>query len=205
MKNARWTALLPLAVVCLLVASGCTRKPKIDLTGMRGSPNGVQPGGTTFTEWPDQGFEDGTGTPDGPGGFGPLDEPVDGGEGGPGSIIPTQERWAQVVVYFAYDSAALGPAERPKLVTLAQHLGQHSGYHVVIEGHCDERGSDEYNRALGETRALVVRDFLLTQGTAGGRIETISYGEERPVSPLAETEREHQKNRRAEFVIGTRR
>jgi peptidoglycan-associated lipoprotein len=125
--------------------------------------------------------------------------------GGAGSITPTQERWASVVVYFAYDSAAIGPAERPKLETLASHLKEHADYAVVVEGHCDERGSDEYNRALGETRALVVRDYLVTLGVGQERIETVSYGEEKPAVGGATNESDHQKNRRAEFVIGTRR
>ncbi len=123
-----------------------------------------------------------------------------------GRIVPTAEskRWSSVKVYFAYDSAAIGPAERPKLEKLSQHLMQHPSYSVVVEGHCDERGSDEYNRALGETRALSVRDYLITLGINGNRIETVSYGEDRPAVGTANSESEHRENRRAEFVIGIR-
>lgn len=121
-----------------------------------------------------------------------------------GTIVPIKQRWADVVIYFAYDSAAIGPAERPKIDTLGKHLLEHPTYSVVVEGHCDERGSDEYNRALGECRALVVRDYLISLGVEGSRLETISYGEERPVEVNAEGEGGHQKNRRAEFVIGIR-
>ncbi|MBT4821473.1 MAG: OmpA family protein, partial [Lentisphaerae bacterium] len=121
-----------------------------------------------------------------------------------GTIEQTTERWADVVVFFAYDSAAIGPAERPKLDGLGKHLLEHPTYSVVVEGHCDERGSDEYNRALGECRALVVRDYLISLGIEGTRLETISYGEERPRKVGAEGEGGHQENRRAEFVIGIR-
>lgn len=122
-----------------------------------------------------------------------------------GTIEPVALRWAEVKVYFAYDSAALGPSERPKLETLSQHLMEHPQYSVVVEGHCDERGSDEYNRALGECRALVVRDYLITLGVAAARVETISYGEERPDIPDAVGEQQHRENRRAEFVIGIKK
>jgi len=114
-------------------------------------------------------------------------------------------KWDGVVVYFAFDSAAVGPSERPKIEALAKHLADHPDYAVVVEGNCDERGSDEYNRSLGESRALAVRDYLVQLGVQTERLETVSYGKERPVVPHASTETEHQKNRRAEFVIGIRK
>lgn len=141
---------------------------------------------------------------DGGGGWestkGTLTTPI----GAEGTIKPIDQRWAEVVIFFAYDSAAIGPAERPKLETLGKHLLEHPTYSVVVEGHCDERGSDEYNRALGECRALVVRDYLISLGVDGARLDTISYGEERPKIVNADGEGGHQENRRAEFVIGIR-
>ncbi len=123
-----------------------------------------------------------------------------------GSIRPIRDqRWEAVKVYFAYDRSTIGTSERPKVEALADYLRAHPTYSVVVEGHCDERGSDEYNRALGERRALAVRDYLVNLGIAPSRIETVSYGEERPAVPNATTELEHAKNRRAEFVIGVRR
>ena len=74
----------------------------------------------------------------------------------------------------------------------------------MIEGHCDDRGSDEYNRALSERRSLAVRDYLVTLGIAAERMHTVSYGEDRPAVADAVTEADHQLNRRAEFLIGTR-
>lgn len=113
-----------------------------------------------------------------------------------------EKRWEGVSVYFAYDRATVGAAERPKVETLATFLKDHPNYYVIIEGHCDERGSDEYNRALGERRALAVRDYLVSLGIADSRIQTLSYGEERPALPDATTEAQHAKNRRCEFVLG---
>ena len=107
-----------------------------------------------------------------------------------------------MAVYFAYDRSTVGASERSKVETLADFLEEHPRYYVVIEGHCDERGSDEYNRALGERRALAVKEYLTTLGIAGDRIRTVSYGEERPAVPDATTEAKHALNRRAEFLLG---
>ncbi len=133
----------------------------------------------------------------------PLGAPV---QPRPGSIVPIKDlRWKGVVVYFAYDSSAVGTAERPKLEALANYLKAHPAYSVLVEGHCDQRGSEEYNRALGERRALAVKDYLVGLGIDPSRIDTISYGEDRPVIANPKTEADYQKNRRAEFVIGIRR
>ncbi|MBN2450710.1 MAG: OmpA family protein [Lentisphaeria bacterium] len=206
-----WIRSLAAAAVVLgfLSATGCARRPKLDLTGLRGSApgggEGVAGAGADFGGGLGE-FKPFVGTealgPSG-GGWTATDQPLTDGSGG--GIVPTQERWASVVVYFAYDSAAIGPAERPKLETLAGHLKEYANYAVIVEGHCDDRGSDEYNRALGEQRALVVRDYLMSLGITGDRLETVSYGEERPAVPNATSESQHGRNRRAEFVIGTRR
>ena len=87
---------------------------------------------------------------------------------------------------------------------MAKYLLENTQYHVIVEGHCDERGSDEYNRTLGERRALAVKDYLVNLGVGAERIETVSYGEEKPAVPDATTDSQHGKNRRAEFVIGIR-
>jgi peptidoglycan-associated lipoprotein len=77
---------------------------------------------------------------------------------------------------------------------------EHPEVNILIEGHCDERGTDEYNLALGEKRALAARDFLVNFGIAKSRISVVSYGEERPVDPRS-NEEAWSKNRRDEFVI----
>jgi peptidoglycan-associated lipoprotein len=83
-------------------------------------------------------------------------------------------------VYFDYDQATLGDEARQQLARSARFLAEHPQFLVTLEGHCDERGTDEYNLALGERRAVSVRDYLGSLGVPAGRLRTVSYGEERP-------------------------
>ena len=103
-------------------------------------------------------------------------------------------------VYFSYDSAQISPEERSKLETVAQHLRANPSSRLVIEGHCDERGSREYNLSLGERRALAARAYLIGLGIDGGRLQTKSYGSERPVA-FGHDESAWRMNRRAEFLL----
>ena len=103
-------------------------------------------------------------------------------------------------VYFALDSYVLTPAEVSKVGQVAQHLQLNTGHVLVIEGHCDERGSNEYNLSLGENRALSVRTRLIELGIAADRIQTRSYGEEKPAVAGA-GEAAWSLNRRAEFSL----
>ncbi len=135
----------------------------------------------------------------------PLTEPLPAATEDAGMAAGTERRWEGVAVYFAYDRSTIGSGERAKVEALADYMQDKPNTYVVVEGHCDERGSDEYNRALGERRALAVRDYLESLGISPDRIQTVSYGEERPAVPDATTEAQHAKNRRAEFLIGTTR
>lgn len=83
-------------------------------------------------------------------------------------------------VFFAYDSSELSAAAQATLDLQAQWLRSFPSATIRVEGHCDERGTREYNLALGERRANSVREYLISQGVNAGRIETISYGKERP-------------------------
>ena len=103
-------------------------------------------------------------------------------------------------IYFAYDSSELTDAARSTLKANADVLKQHAQINVAIEGHCDERGTIEYNLALGERRAASVRDYLTSLGLARNRMRVITYGEERPVDP-GHSESAWSKNRRAAFVL----
>jgi peptidoglycan-associated lipoprotein len=85
-------------------------------------------------------------------------------------------------VFFTVDSSSLSPEAQQTLTRQAQWLNQYSQYNFVIEGHADERGTREYNLALGARRAAATRDFLIAQGVNPQRIRTISYGKERPVA-----------------------
>lgn len=103
-------------------------------------------------------------------------------------------------VYFAFDSSNLSSESQAKLNNLADHLQKNASVTVQIEGHCDERGTVQYNLALGERRALAVKGFLTNLGVGDNRITTISYGEEKPVD-VGHDESAWSKNRRAEFVL----
>ena len=103
-------------------------------------------------------------------------------------------------VYFDYDSSALGGNAQGTLLRQAGFLNANPSLTITIEGHCDERGTREYNLALGERRASAARDFLLAQGVDQARIKVISYGKERPVAS-GSTETSWSKNRRAATVL----
>ena len=102
-------------------------------------------------------------------------------------------------VLFDYDSARVRPSEVSKIDAVAAYLKSNPGK-LVIEGHCDERGTAEYNRALGERRALAARGELINLGIDASRISTISYGKDRPAE-MAHDEAGWGKNRRCEFVV----
>ncbi len=103
-------------------------------------------------------------------------------------------------VLFAYDSSQVSGSERAKIEAVASHLKQNSTHAVILEGHCDERGSREYNMALGERRALAVRTYLIGLGIASDRTQTKSFGEEKP-SALGHDPASQSQNRRGEFVL----
>jgi peptidoglycan-associated lipoprotein len=104
------------------------------------------------------------------------------------------------IVFFDYDSAELQEAARAALRTNADLLNSSISWVITIEGHCDERGTAEYNLGLGERRAFAARNYLLELGIAAQRVRTVSYGKEFPFDP-AHDERAWAQNRRAHFVI----
>lgn len=103
-------------------------------------------------------------------------------------------------VLFAYDSSQVGASERGKIEAVGSHLKQNAAHAVIVEGHCDERGSSEYNLALGEQRALAIRSYLAGLGIESDRIQTKSMGEEMPAVP-GHDEGAWSQNRRGEFVL----
>lgn len=104
-------------------------------------------------------------------------------------------------IYFEFDSIRLSPDAQEILAKKAVWLRANSRASATIEGHCDNRGTNEYNLALGEGRAQSAKAFLVDLGIDSSRLKTISYGEERPID-RAETEEAWNRNRRASFVLG---
>ena len=103
-------------------------------------------------------------------------------------------------IYFSYDKDLIGTSEKNKLDQIANYLKENPVLGLIIEGNCDERGSQEYNRALGERRALNVKNYLMSCGVADERLRTISYGEDNPVVN-GSGENIWRKNRRADLVV----
>lgn len=102
-------------------------------------------------------------------------------------------------LYFKFDQSIVSPDEEAKVNAVIQYLQSNPGTGVVIEGNCDSRGTDEYNRALGERRALAAQEMMVGAGIDSSRIKTLSYGEEKP-AVQGNTEEAHAGNRRDEFI-----
>lgn len=133
----------------------------------------------------------GSGGIDGMGGGLAMGDRFTGGTEHPGMFAP---------VYFDYDSSQIADTERGKIETVSSHLKSNDSVAVIIEGNCDERGSNEYNLALGERRAQAIRDYLASLGIGADRIQTKSYGEEKPVN-AGHDEEAWAVNRRGDFVL----
>jgi peptidoglycan-associated lipoprotein len=105
-------------------------------------------------------------------------------------------------VHFDYDSTIIRSGEKSKVAHVADYLKGNPSVAVEVDGHCDERGTDEYNRALGERRALALREELVRLGVDSSRVDTVSFGRDKPVD-TGHSEASHAKNRRGEFVVLT--
>ncbi len=125
--------------------------------------------------------------------------PSETGNVPPPPVESTGERLALVDAFFDFDDFSLRQDAKSALEKDGKYLEKNSGMKAVIEGHCDERGSVEYNLALGEKRARAAKDYLVSYGIPGGRLTTISYGKERPFES-GHDEEAWAKNRRAHVV-----
>jgi peptidoglycan-associated lipoprotein len=103
-------------------------------------------------------------------------------------------------IHFAFDSSLLSEQDQQMLNSKADYLRANPDITITIEGHCDDRGMDDYNIALGERRAESVKIYLVNLGIATSRLKTVSYGEKRPIA-MGRNEVSWAKNRRAQFVI----
>lgn len=115
-------------------------------------------------------------------------------------IEAAKKRFLNQNIHFEYDSSALTSMAKMLLKEKADWLNDNPGAYVTIEGHCDERGTTEYNLALGERRANAAKNYLKDLGISASRLSTISYGEERPLD-AGNNENAWRKNRRAQFIL----
>ncbi len=135
-------------------------------------------------------------------------EPPPGPPGGAGvgsrSIVPGSQQDLEASagdrVFFAFDRSDISPEARQILTRQADWLRRYPNVTVTIEGHCDERGTREYNLALGERRAQAVKNVLVASGISASRMSTISYGKERP-AVVGSSDESYAQNRRAVTVV----
>lgn len=115
--------------------------------------------------------------------------------------IPNRDEFRAQTVYFDFDKSNIKPGEVKKLEEVARRMKSNfQGKAVRIEGHCDERGTEEYNRALGDRRAFSIREKLVQLGLDPEMVPTISFGEEKPADP-GHNDEAFRKNRRGEFIL----
>ncbi len=188
---------LALALAATLATTGCKHTP-MKVTPIYGSqaPNvGGENGGPTIGGGGVMGGDGGgTGinTSQGGGNTTGLDE----FEG----MIKDPAALAAHTIHFAFDSAAIKKSEDSNVSAVASALSGSANDKLLIEGNCDERGTEEYNRALGERRALAAREALAKRGVSPDRIRTISYGKDKPTDP-GHDDAAWSKNRRADFIL----
>ena len=118
----------------------------------------------------------------------------------PANTVQDRAALAAYTVHFKFDSAVVQDSEQSNLSAVAAALTSDTSVKLLIEGNCDERGTEEYNRALGERRALALREALAKAGVDPARVRTISYGKDKPVDP-GHDESAFAKNRRGDFVL----
>jgi peptidoglycan-associated lipoprotein len=112
-----------------------------------------------------------------------------------------REKYKAQTVYFDFDRANVKASEAAKVQEVASKFkGEDGATDLLVEGHCDERGTEEYNRALGERRALAIRELLVAAGVPADRVHTVSFGKDKPIVPL-QSEAAYSKNRRGEFIL----
>lgn len=195
MKTKNWFSLLACVLVLTsFVTVGCKKKP----VGVTPLPN-AKSGGSVGDLPPGGILPGGDGTGGSTGGSGATGYPA--GAGHPG-WMEDRETLKTETVYFDYDSSTIKPSEKSKIETVAGYLKSHSSAAVKVEGNCDERGTEEYNRALGERRALAIREYLINSGITPATVDTVSYGEDKP-AVQGNNEAAWKKNRRGEFVVLT--
>jgi peptidoglycan-associated lipoprotein len=179
-----------LALAVIMASTGCKHKP-VGVTAIpgQGTSNVGNPGlaptynGNTYG-----------------GGTGVGSQPIAASGYNPDNFTQDHDKLAANTIHFAYDSAVIRDSDQANLQAVGQELQANPGEQLLIEGNCDERGTEEYNRSLGERRALAAREALAKQGIDPSRVHEISYGKDKPADP-GHDEAAWSKNRRDDFVV----
>ncbi len=223
MNTGRLHSITMMAALVLAVAAGCKSQRAVDVTHIPEKetvdgkkPGSSNPGGTN-------GGNTGGGLGNGNTGSGngdpvvttnnnnPLNPNPNTGQNSkddrnrdlssrPGNYVEDREMLKTQAVHFDYDSAAMRPADNGKVALVVRYLQAQPAFYLLVEGHCDERGTEQYNLTLGQRRAQAVRDTLMKFGINPERVQTISFGEKVPVVESNDGV-SYQENRRGEFVV----
>jgi peptidoglycan-associated lipoprotein len=204
MKLIKFSHVLVLGLVLSLPAVGCKKKP-VGLTALpKPAYSGLKDSGPSqpFTSTP----------PINPNPVGQGDTPITDKplppSGPQGQINPdVRKDWprnAEILradtVHFDFDSSVVKASEKSRVEAVAEYLKANPNNALEIDGHCDERGTEEYNRSLGERRALALREAVAQLGIDASRIDTVSYGKDKPADP-GHDETAWRQNRRGEFLV----
>ncbi|MCX8108730.1 MAG: OmpA family protein [Verrucomicrobiae bacterium] len=210
MKRAVFLPFFVVGLTLVLGAAGCKNPPKgvtqIPTVTSRPVPGTVDRQGpiatTPTTPTPGTGAQlrpdesiTSVKLPESPSGYAQpsIDELIEG-------MVADTNYFRAQTVYFDFDSSLIKTTEYPKIHAVGDALKSRTDTKLMIDGHCDERGTEEYNRALGERRALAIREALIKYGIAPERMSTRSWGEDRP-AVLGHNEEAWSKNRRGEFIL----
>jgi peptidoglycan-associated lipoprotein len=187
MKLTKLVYVLALGILLVGAASGCRKRP--------GYVTNIPPGSTPK-------IEDNANAN--------IITPTQPAETNGGFVLPdpdARKNWARnaeifkaYTVHFDFDSSSVKSAEKSKVAAVADYLKSHAQNALEVDGHCDERGTEEYNRSLGERRALALREQLVALGIDPGRIDTVTFGKDRPADP-GHDESAWKQNRRGEFLL----
>ena len=187
------TKLMAIPMILALALVGCAKQPSTT------SASAPAPGGAVGMTVSPGGMHASTTPGDSAGGRAGMT-----GSGAPRPALEGFRAAADLAdIYFEFDRASIREADMPKLNSNAGWLKSNADHLVVIEGHCDERGTTEYNTALGDRRAKAAKNYLVSRGVAASRIAVISYGKERPTCTQSADEC-WAKNRRAHFRVKAR-
>jgi peptidoglycan-associated lipoprotein len=205
MKRMNLIYPLAFALAITLAATGCKHQP-VKMTNLPAPPNPavvdvpsqptIPPGATITPEQPPISNPNLNPNPNPPGGLGTPTTPLDLFEG----MIQDRATLANYTVHFDFDSAVVKKSEHANLEAVNAALANDAALKLLIEGNCDERGTEEYNRSLGERRALALREALARLNLDPQRVRTESFGKDKPVDP-GHDEAAWAKNRRGDFVL----
>jgi len=201
-KGRAWKYGAAILAVMMVFAFGCAKKQAVkstDTSGTTGAPSTAPVQGKADTE----GVVSETLKPEaGPASAGPAGgtQMASAAEAAAG-VAATQETPSLFQdILFDFDKSLIRDDAKPVMASVSGYLKKNKGTKLLIEGHCDERGTAEYNMALGDRRAESARKYLVSLGVPAGALSTVSFGKEKPLDP-GHNEEAWTKNRRAHFVV----